>query len=108
MWPFDRLKTVAKPPEPSLEHRLDAIERALAAHSADTSLLRREWADTLDKLQTWFGREAARKRKQLHTALENVQETAEVDPQAPNGHGVVDKAALRRIAAQRLTGRRIG
>lgn len=101
MWPFDRHQkpTVTQPP--GHEERLGALERRNAELAADLALLRREWADTLDKLQTWFGRQAARKRQQLHRDLEGLPETSPEPAGATNGVQAVSKAELRKIAASR-------
>ena len=97
-WSFKRRET---PIVTSLEDRLSAIERRLTELAADNAGTRREWADTLDKLQTWFGREAARKRQQLHRSLEAPQETPPEAPGAQIATPGMSKADLRRIAASR-------
>lgn len=108
MWPFNRREKASVTPPPGHEERLGALERRNAELAADLALLRREWADTLDKLQTWFGRQAARKRQQLHRDLEGEPQTPQDAPQAAINGGPVDKATLRRIASQRFSRRPIG
>jgi len=104
MWPFNRPKTPSVTPSAGEDTRIrDLLERVEQLESKNRTI-HQEWADTLDKLQTWFGREAARRRQRVHRALEGEPETHEVDAGAPNGAPVVDKAALRRIAAQRRFG----
>ena len=107
MWPFASKSRVipSVTPPPGLEERCGALERRNAELAADLALLRREWADTLDKLQTWFGRQAARKRQQLHRDLETAEEKAQDPVRDTNGGGAMTKADLRRIAAQRFTRR---
>lgn len=100
MWPFKSQQTPSTPQQPALEDQVRALSRELAEQRADLQLLRREWADTLDKLQSWFGREAARKRQQLHKQLETPETAPEVAG-STNGHQPISKAELRRIAAQR-------
>lgn len=108
MWPFKAKQTASVTASPELEtlirdlvHRIDNLE-------SKNRTIHQEWADTLDKLQTWFGREAARRRQRVHRALEGEPEGAPEAVGAMNGAPVVDKAELRRIAAQRRFNGRTG
>lgn len=104
MWPWKRQQTPSAQQDPALEDHIRAVARDLGELRAEVNLLRREWTDTLDKLQSWFGREAARKRAQLHKQLELTPDAAQVPVGDTNGAPAVDKAQLRRIAAQRRFG----
>lgn len=107
MWPFKRSKipTVTSAPSEGELSELSKLALRVEEMRAENAALRREWADTLDKLQTWFGRQAARKRQQLHRSLE--QEAAENDAGDTNtpppgvGGPALTKADLRRLAASR-------
>lgn len=108
MWPFNRPQKPSETSPPGLEDRLHAVERSLAELRADVSLLRREWADTLDKLQTWFGREAARKRAQLHKQLELEPQPAAQEPVGAAIDSQAERASLkaalrRKVAAGRFS-----
>lgn len=101
MWPFKVQKsatvtpTVTAPtPDAELLQRLDAMESKLKT-------IHQEWADTLDRLQTWFGREAARRRQRVHRALEGEPDAAPETAGATNGAQPMTKAELRKIAAQK-------
>lgn len=100
MWPFKRQQTPSVTPAPAVDPAVESLERRVRTLEGDLAAVRREWADTLDKLQTWFGRQAARKRQQLHRDLE-AQETASEAAGPTNGHEPISKAELRKVVAQR-------
>jgi hypothetical protein len=105
MWPF-RTK---KPPPPTPDERFTARLEAL---STDLATIRREWdaqqldyGEVLAKLARWAGRQAARERKTITTALEgepghNPDGQLALLPDAGSQAAKAnEKARLRRIAA---------
>jgi hypothetical protein len=65
MWPFTRSKPV---------HSCPSVAQ-LQQIAADNAELRLEWAEVLDKLQSWANRQTARDSKRVKTALTKATET---------------------------------
>ena len=117
--PFHDANPLVPPPPPSARTEADdlpltALQR-LQQLEADFAQLRLEWSDTLDRIQRWAGRMAARERQRIHRDLDQLGGDS-ASPEAagePNGNGGgVDprqslKAQLRARAAQ-MRGRRLG
>lgn len=104
-WPFSQQKERRAPPPPEAESLpADALER-LGTLERSFAQLQLEWSDTLDKIQRWAGRMAARERQRIHRDLEAAG-SREDGPGDTNGleAGVQSphdrKAALRARAAQ--------
>lgn len=78
---------------------LDApIPPTLAQLQADFAQLRLEWADTLDFMQHWAGRQAKRDQKALKSKLGDP--APEHEPVAQTPITPMDKSELRRRAVQ--------
>ena len=94
------------PPRRTLRERLGRwllgldtpIPPTLAQLQADFAQLRLEWADTLDFMQHWAGRQAKRDQKALKTKLGDPEPQPETQHQSPITP--MDKSELRRRALQ--------
>lgn len=101
-----RLLNGRQRPEPAPAEALapSALEQ-LAQLQRDVQAIRFEWADTLDKINRWASRQAARQRLDTHRALESDATEQLQLPEAAPSNNIADlKAQLRRQAFQRRTG----
>jgi hypothetical protein len=114
------LRPPEPPPNPALEAlqahahlvgRVDTLERELTALRGAEAQLQLDWASTLDKLNRWTAREAARQRRRAERELDALtnptDEHLAPSPPAPltlDASARRDKSQLRRLVAAGVIG----
>lgn len=97
--PDDAEQLAQLPPAPAIEAEpLPPSERELLDEVVrEMGQMRIEWAETLDKINRWASRQAARQRKEINQNLDAITSAAEHEATAPS-NAPVDKSELRRRA----------
>jgi hypothetical protein len=90
MWPWSPVKpAAAAPPSSALsESEAQRLERL----EAQFSQLQLQWTDTLDRIQRWAGRMAARERQRVHRDLEQLN--GDESSQEPAGDTITAQAGI--------------